>query len=278
VPAHLSQDEIERHIAILQHSGNRGELASSAIALAASEDSTALLSLAGELSRKEFLNRLDDTAAPERDTSNLVNVFNALADHPVAASAQLCITVYAQTDFWTIPARINFLLQALAAVRPTSPEAADVFRASSEEGFAQVNGPLLIANESPLALKVFEELIAGDWVESYVKVDMLHRSVLPSRTHLPVLQACATLYEHELPDDVRDGLIETLFDYQSRLWFGPVRQPPIPPTWESASEDALDFVLPFVDRVLQGLMNEALRPAVESTRAKLESIHQSRTA
>jgi len=278
MPEPMLPEELDRHTKILNQSEDRELLAASAVALAASEDPAALLALARELRRAEFLNRLDDTSDPESDISNLRDVFGALAEHAVPASARLCELIYPQPDFRTIPARINLLLQALAAVRPTSAEGADVFRASSAEGFAEVNGPLLIENESPRALQVFEELIAGGWVESYIKVDILHRSVLPKRTSLPVLMACARLYERGLPGEVRDGLIETLFDHQSRRWFGPERRPPIPPAWQSASTEALNFLIAFANRVLTRPLDDRLRPAVQSTRAELESIRRARTS
>lgn len=270
-------DEINRHVQILNQSRDSAQVAKSAVALASSEDRGAILELARALRRAEFLNRLDNTADPSADIRNLMLVFRALADHPTEATGRLCELIYAQPDFGALPHRINLLLGALAAVRPTSPQGADVFRESSQAGYAEVNAPLLVNNESPLALQVFKEVIEAEWLDGYVKVDMLHRSVLPKRTSLPVLERCAELLDDNLPPDVEEGLIETLFDYQSRLWFGPVMYPPKPPPWDAATTEALHFLVELANRVLSKPLTARLRPPVESTRAELEGILRSRS-
>jgi hypothetical protein len=272
----LTPDEIERHIAILNESPDSDRIAASAIALAGSEDRGAILALARALRQGDFLARLDDTSDPSSDTRNLTLVFRTLAEHPTEFTGRLCELLYAEPEFGALDARINLLLSALAAVRPTSVRGADVFRASSQEGYAEVNGPLLIKNESPLALQVFEELIAGEWVEDYVKVDILHRAILPRRTSLPVLATCARLLERDMPPEVREGLIETLFDYQSRRWFGPARTPPKPPPWASASTEALQFLIALAARVQSGPLADRLRGPVQATRNELETIVRSR--
>jgi hypothetical protein len=188
----------------------------------------------------------------------------------------VCVSVYNSEEFRELPVRINLLLGALAAVRPVDEEAAAVFRSSTAEGFAEVNAPLLLKNESPLALQVFEETITGVWVESYVKVDMLHRSVLPVRTRMPVVEMCSRLLAGELPSDVRSAMIETLFDYQSRLWFGPAMYPPEPQPWESASTEVLQFMISLANRILGGEIEARLRGPAQSTRTHLEIILRSR--
>jgi len=272
----LSPDEIKRHTEILNESRDSDRLAASAIALAASEDQSALLALARVLRHAEFLDRLDNTSDPVTEIRNLTLVFGALAGHATPTSGRLCEMTYAEPEFAELPSRVNLLLGALAAVRPVTPRAADIFRETSADEYAEVNAPLLLKNESPLALQVFDELISGDWVESYVKVDMLHRSVLPRRTRLPVLEVCAALLERDLPPEVRDALIETLFDYESRLWFGPAMNPPKPPPWDTATTEALEFLVALATRLLLGNVSDALREPVQSTREELQSILQSR--
>ena len=151
-------------------------------------------------------------------------------------------------------------------------EGAEIFRSTSVDGFAEVNGPLLLQNESPLALKVFEEIITGDWIETYVKVDLLHRSVLPRRTRLPVLRTCAGLLERNVSPEVRPAIIETLFDYESRLWFGPAMYPPEPKPWDSATREALEFMIALATRLLTALPEARSRAPIQSTRDELTAI------
>jgi hypothetical protein len=259
-------EELERHARILNESDDRGALASSAVALAASEDASAVLVLARHLGQGAFLARLDDVSNPASDMDNLLEVFRALAEHPTPATGRVCEQLYAAPDFRENPSRTNLLLVALAAVRPTTAEGAEIFRASSLDEYAGVNGPLLVQNESPLALQVFEELMALDSLDVETKVDILHQSVLPKRISLPVVRTCANLMDRELPSEVKDGIVETLFDYQSRLWFGPARTPPTPPSWELATTEALDFLIALAAR----------HPAAAATRDQLELIRRGR--
>ena len=125
-------------------------------------------------------------------------------------------------------------------------------------------------------MEVFEEIITGQWVESYVKVDILHRSVLPARPRLPVIEMCGRLLDRPLPPDVTAALIETLFDYQSRLWFGPAMYPPTPPPWDSADTPALEALIALADRLLSRELADRLRGPVQSTRNELAGILRSR--
>ncbi|MBZ5618959.1 MAG: hypothetical protein LAQ69_09580 [Acidobacteriia bacterium] len=272
----LSPSEIARHTGILNESRDTDQLVASALALAASEDPPALLALGRVLRHGEFLNRLDDTANPSSEIRNVARVFGALADHPTPATGRLCELIYVEPEFSEIPSRINLLLAALAAVHPVTPRGADIFRETSQDEYAEVNAPLLLKNESPLALQVFDELISGDWVEDYVKVDMLHRSVLPRRTRLPVLEVCALLLERGLPPEVRDAIIETVFDYDSRLWFGPAMYPPEPPAWHTATTEALEFLVGLATRLQSGNLSGALQEPVQATREEVQNILQSR--
>jgi len=272
----MPREEFDRYIRILNDSPDREQVADASITLAASENDDAIARLARALQSGEFLRRLDDTRNPSSDIRNLILVFRALKEHPTQAAGRLCEVLYADAAFGELPARINLLLAALAAVRPTTAEGGEIFRESSQAGYAEVNGPLLLENESPIALQVFEELISGSWVEGYVKVDILHRALLPRRTRLPVLAICARLLDKDLPVEVREGLIETLFDYQSRRWFGPAMTPPKPPPWDSAETEALEFLVALATQVLSGQLSDRLRGPVQSTRDELQGILRSR--
>jgi len=264
---------VNPQIAILSGSKDSERLAAAAVELARSQDREAIAALGPYLGRAEFLDRLDP---PEGPMTHLIAVFRALAEHPTEATGRLCEALHAEPEFVAVAARINLLLGALAAVRPLTPAAAEIFRATSAEGFAEVNAPLLLENESVPALQVFGEIVAGDRVEPYVKVDLVHRAVLPRRTKLPVVQICARLLQFELPAEVRAAIIETLYDYQSRSWFGPAMHPPKPPPWNTASTEALNLLIALAGRILSAAPEERLRAPVQSTLEELERIRSER--
>lgn len=268
----LAPEEIRRDTKILNQSADLGEVAAAAIALAASEDDESIQPLSALLSSNEGLARLDNLSDPDLETQNLVEVFRALADHPTPATGQLCESLFASDDFRAVPARINMLLAALCAVVPTSVEGADVFRAAIDQGFAEVIAPPLLRNASPLALEVFEELIRNPSIDALVRVDILHRALLPRRYSLPVLQMCDRLLEAELDPGVRTGLIETLFDYQSRRWFGPAMYPPQPVAWEFASAESLAFLTALAERLLGEPLDSQLKVPIQATLQQLQSL------
>ena len=273
----MSGEEIDRHIRALDESRDSSQLSASALALASSEDDRAIAALADHLARGEFLDRLDDTSNPGLSTVHLRTVFRSLADHPTSATARLCERLYAEPDFRSEPIRINFLLHALAAVRPVSEASAEVFRAAHREGYASVSGPALVSNESPLALRVFEETVTGTVLDPPTIVDLLHSGLLPNRTRLAVLESCSRLLAGDLDPDVRLGLVETLFDHKSRKWFGPVMSPPLPPAWDSAPDESLEFLVGLAQRVLASRDLDADRArAVRDTVAEIEEILESR--
>ena len=242
------REEILHDIDILDTSQDRESIAAAAISLAGSGDDEAIAGLGKHLQQNEFLARLDDITNPQTSIYNLHYVFGALERNPSPATGQLCVDLMNEPDFVAEPARLNYLLPALAAVSPTSEAAASVFRRTNVEGFYHVNAPRLVHNGSPLALAVFEEMIESSNEEPMSRVDAIHRSVLPRRTDLAVLQTCGRLLDKGLEPEVEVGLVESLFDYQERKWFGNAR-PLRPPSWDSTSTETLRFALDLASRV-----------------------------
>lgn len=272
----VTPEEIRRDIRILRQSADQQEVTAAAIALAGAEDAQAIHAVGELLASQEGLARLDDLSDPSVETLNLQQVFRALADHPTEATGRLCEELFAAEQFRTLPARVNMLLAALAALQPTSARGAEVLRAAIGEGYAEVVAPLLLRNASPLSLEVFEELIRSDQIEAYVKVDILHRALLPTRYKLPVLVMCERLLEASLPVEVRAALIETLFDYQSRRWFGPAMYPPKPLDWEFASTEALRALVALGSRLLGEQLDTPLRSGIQGTLNGVEALLRTR--
>jgi len=274
MPEAMPPEEISRHIAVLNEATDPQAIVDSAIALAASEDRDAIIALARALRQPGFLARLEGSVDGSTDSVvNLAQVFAALKEHPTDSTGRLCELMYGEESFRELPARINHLLFALAAVKPVTPRAAGIFRETSATEYAQVNGPLLLANGEPPALEVFAEIITGDWVEAYIKVDILHHALLPVRDRLPVVQMCIRLLSGPLDDEVRAGLVETVFDHRSKEWFGPAMYPPVPPDWNQAPDASLELLIR-LGKWLPGETPAAVRRTMAEITAILEARRQ----
>lgn len=273
MPVPLPPDEVERRIAVLGASNDVGVLTAASVELARTGERTATLALARALRNEVFLRQLDP--APEGGSTPVQNiglVFGALRENPSEWSGRLCELIYGEPGFRAQMARVNLLLGALAAVEPVSESGAGVFRTAIGEGFAEVVAPLLLRNGSPLALTVFEEMLRGTAVNDEVKIDILHRAVLPRRSDRSILECVARLVRTGLSDAVREAAVETVFDYQSRRWFGPAMHPPLPPAWEEAETRALEFLVAFSRATSTLPLAPGLLAAVAATQSEAEAI------
>jgi hypothetical protein len=277
MPEPITPEQLARHLEVLNTSNESAELAASAVALAASEDREALVSLARILRAPGFLARLEGADGQSTsDVTNLADVCIALAQHPTEFTGRLCELLYGEPTFQELPARFNALLHALGAVKPVTPRAAEIFRETSAAGFAQVNGPILLANSEPPALAVFAEIITGEWVESYVKVDILHRSLLPVRDRLPIVQMCIRLLTSPLDPEVRAALIETLHDFRSKDWFGPAMYAPEPPDWNHSPDASLELLTRLDEKLLTENLSPYAQSVIRRTREEIATILRSR--
>jgi hypothetical protein len=234
---------------VLASSRDRDALEKAAMALASSGDPRAVARLGEFLRQPAFLARLDDIGRPAEKTWHLQRVFMALAEHSSPATERLCLTLAGDPAFLADDDRRIYLLPALAAVAPMSENAIAVFRRAGQEGYYSTVAPLLVKNGSPRALALFEDMIRDRNVPGERRVDALHASILSRRTELAVLESVGHLMAAPLEGEVVTGLIESVFDYQSRRWFGPARSAPAPPPWEHASEAALRKVLALATNV-----------------------------
>jgi len=271
------RQQLPERIAILQTSRDRGALEEAAVALAASYDSAALGALGEFLRKSEGLARLDSLSDPSWKTSHLARVLRALEEHPSPGTAELCLELVNDPVFLADDDRKIYLLPALAAVRPMSQEAVAVFRRTNGEGYYNLNVRLLVKNGSPRALALFEEMIRDDGVPVARRVDALHAAVLPYRTQLPVLQTLDRILAADLPAAVRVGAVETVFDHRSREWFGPAKNPPEPPPWDTASQETLRFVLVMGEKATaRGQLPPPLLTALSETMAQIRQIMAAR--
>ena len=267
--------EIRGHAAVLKESSHRESLAVSAIALASSGQPEAFARLALFLQNDAFLARLDALEEPQRKFSNLSQVLKALKKHPTQATGKLCEALVASPAFMAEPDRMIFLLPALAAVRPMSETALAIFRRFNGEGYFNSNGPLLVSNGDPKALKLFAEMVADADHYEPDRIDMIHWALLPHRLQPGVVEMARGLFDRGLTPAVEKALVETLFDDQSEEWFGPARNAPVAPRWSSGETSVLEAYLK-LGRYLQETrktppeLEAAVEKALQEIRAVLE--------
>jgi len=269
----------EAHIKTLDESRDRPSLLAASLALALSEDRDAILRLGRHLREEEFLARLDNVRDPQLNGINLQQIFDALQSHPSPLTGVLCEVLAAQPNYLEDIDRMTALLPALAAVRPMTPSAARIFRATAEAGFYSVNGPLLAENGTPEALQVYEELIRDETVSTANRIDLLHTGVVPRRHLQPIVELCVRLLSSPpvQPPEVQLGVVESLFDYRVREWYGVCRNPPRPTAWNEASTETLELLLsipPIVRSILP--LPDDLQSAVETAIEEIEAALQER--
>jgi hypothetical protein len=253
----------------LDRERNPDRMEAASVAIAASTDAAAMADLARHLSQRGYLQRLD----PGSGVTRLGHVFRTLAEHPSPSAESLCIVAAGSAEFNEVPARMNFLLNALAAVRPMSEPAAKIFRSSSRSGFLEVDGPLLAANASPRALGVLAELLRDESIDAAQRVSIAHWGLLPNRTNPDVVAMCDRVLSAGVSRDVEIAILESLYDYQPRQWFSLRAGQPSPPSWNTASPAARDALRSLAaSRVGRSDLPPALRAAMENSLAQMRRL------
>ncbi|MBM3786071.1 MAG: hypothetical protein FJW30_17055 [Acidobacteria bacterium] len=194
------------------------------------------------LATEEFLARVDNLNEPQERLVHISKIFQALRENPSPATGALCVALSTEPGFLAIPARLTFLLPALAAVRPMSAPAAAVFHHTSRNGYHTLNAPLLVENGSQRALAVFVEIIGDHRLDALDRVDLAHRSIVSRRTDAALLGTLRTLLDGELEPEVRNAVTESIFDDQPSRFFGRQGRQPSPPGWETVSKTARRLV------------------------------------
>jgi len=237
--ATLDSNQIAEHVAVLASTVDRALVMDLALALAGSGQAEAVLALGGFLKDPSFLERLDPQDEPQSSVTNLSHVLRALAANPTEATERVNVALADSPNFRDDPDRMIFFLPLLAAVRPMSGRTASIFRSANSQGHWSGNGPLLVANGSPLALELFAEMVSDTSVEKEERTSMIHWAVPAHRIAAGVLETVAQLLDRGLEPDVDKALLDTLFYYQGDDWFGVARFTPVPPPWSAAETDVL---------------------------------------
>jgi hypothetical protein len=251
---------------VLKSSTDREALERAAITLARSGDAGDLALLGQLLRDREFLARLDDLNNVA--TLHLSRVIAALGEHPTQQVVDLCLTL-AEDPVFLENDRKSFVLELLASVKPMAERTAAVFQRSNDEGYFAFNALLLAGNGSPRALRLFESMMGDRAVAAEIRIECLHRSVLPRRTDPAILATADRILSRPSEGVIANAVVESAFDFRQQ-WFSIESGISAPPKWEDASTNALQRAAALANKALgRGDLNPILRGTVGKARENI---------
>lgn len=233
------------HETILQHEDDPSTLMQSAQFLAASSSEKDLVILGRYLRDAHFLRRLD---GPENYQGTfarlrLAKVLTTLERNHQPAVEQLLLHLIDDAVFQGHVLRMQLLIHALSAIRPSPPQAVTYW-----DHLSQAESPIaydvidaLCRNQSKPALLLLEQKFLDHRHNRHEKISWMRELIVPRRTDKPLLTLCEQMIRHSLPDDMRPFLVEVLFDYQPDQWYID-EYPPVPPPLHQADRQAKNIL------------------------------------
>ena len=219
-------------ITALETSSDPWALADAAKALAKSQDRGDQAAIGRALAKRDFLDRIDtaeDYQGPSRHL-RVAGVMKQLGENPSEAARETLVTLCNSDVYQEHPARVDLLIDALALVRPASPEAIAFWDRHSQvdDGFVNRTIAALSTNQSPPAIALFEKKVADPQFDPLDVTWWIQRYGLPMRNQVAYLQASQRLLAGPLNDELRAVLAESLFDFKPKIWFTPHDVPKCP--------------------------------------------------
>lgn len=256
------------HREILWTSNDGKELMRAAQALAVSELAADRVDLLEALRSEDFLGRLDDREAYAGSASDLRlrKVLDALVEELDASRVAVLIGLTTDEVFLDDMSRVELLIEACAALRPSPPEVVDFwlrFSRDEECHFGSVVRAVL-ENGSEPALEVFRKNLLDPGHDVEDRCAFLYESVVPRRQDVELLRVCRSILESRSDDAIDVPLVEVLFDYRREVWYLP-HGAPMPPRRELLSEEAKQELLAigaFAREQLQ--LTERLRSRIDA--------------
>jgi hypothetical protein len=191
----------------------------------------------------------------------------ALGENKAESAPKVLIGLSQSAVYLAVNRRITMLITACAEVRPAPPEIVRFWDAYSqpEKGFVSRTISALVVNGSPPALTLLEKKMGDPRYENEDKIDWMHKPILEHRGDAPLLASCLRMLKGQMPDELRPGLVETLFDYRPTEWF-PGKRPvvPTPPPAEKIGRDAVAQLRSIAEYALKSVkLSDSLKKTVE---------------
>jgi hypothetical protein len=255
---------------ILDKSKDPKELIPTLCEFAASEHSTDQSTLLRYLDSKAFLLKLNEekeyvTQRPKR--LRVARVVKTLMDSPHPASKPTIVALARGRDFRSFPALEELLVRALAAVRPSPPEAIAYWDGHSqpESDLLHLVMEALFANRSDPALALFERKIADQRQEYECRRIWLREPMLMQRNDTAVLKCCERMViQGTVPEPMRVLVVEALCDYHREWYLGCKKpRPPLRAVAPAESKQILRRICEFSMDKLS--LTPEIKVAVETT-------------
>jgi len=140
--------------------------------------------------------------------------------------------------------RIDLLIRACAALRPSPPEVVAFWNAhcQPDDGFGNLTIAALVKNGSPPALQLFVGKLLDPAHDEADKLEWLWQDVVPHRQDLELLRACRDALARGLGPPLDLALVQAFFDYRPQEWYRPATLREAP--------DRAAMTRPFIDEML----------------------------
>ncbi len=171
-------------------------------------------------------------------------------------------------------ARIELLVQALATVRPATPDSIAFWDKYSqpEDGFANLTIDACITNGSAPAI----DLVGRKLIDSKHSVEersgWLYASAVPHRNDETLLAMLDALMGSPVDAEIKAVIVDVIFDHRPEEWYSIHTQVFPPPRSELSAESAA-IVLRLADRLLQSdTLTDQQREAVVASKKQIEDM------
>jgi hypothetical protein len=251
--------------------------AAAAVALARSSSAAEHERLRQDLGSSEFLLRLNSTDEYGRlkaEQLRVAGVLKALADNRSTAAAATIDALAQSKEFLAEPNRQELLLRTVRDRRPASPAVAAFLEQQSHPNADNLHLAIdvIVANGSEPAIAVLERALSSTNQEPENITGWMRDPILRHRQDVPLLKACERLLKGSaLSPELKQSLVEVLFDYRPEKWYPPDSDRPSPPQRSAATPEARAVLKEIGDWALQQeSLPKDLRAKVQAELAKLK--------
>ncbi|WP_347988696.1 hypothetical protein [Methylomonas sp. AM2-LC] len=194
------------------------------LVLAQSADVTQQKLLEDQLSSSSTLSQLDsreEVVSMPASRLRLAQIFQALRTNRSPAASHTLIALTGDEIINHCDSCVGLLISALSTRNPLPTEAlAFLGRYSTADSiFLEQVVVALLSNGSQPAVILFTQMLMDEGIPLEQKIAWLHDSVLQHRRNPTLVAHLAQLMSGKLPPNLRLPVLESLFDYQPKIWF-----------------------------------------------------------
>lgn len=191
------------------------------------------------------LNTAQEYADLPPDKLALQAILARLGGNPSEAARAAIAALCTSKEFLAEQARIECLLLALPKVRPLPETALPLLRKSvnpTSESM-EIAIAVIFAIGEKSTLDIFAAQVLGGRHDSVLLQSWMRDPLLRHRRDPAVLQMCLDLLQQpKLDAELRNSLVEALFDYRPSEWYVSEGTPPKPPSSKSLARGARELL------------------------------------